>query len=286
MSTKIYNAFRFKKNLTIEQVLLWAAPYRKRGQERTNEYAITQCMLNYFQKHDAVTLDIVPKNMFKNATQKNNFIEGMHTKTSIVMSFYELVRQYQKMGPYDGAFRLFTKQDLLPSIVVFQGTIQGETITAFMSFANMFDTQFNSKRCFTKGLKHFGYWNNSDKPNRVTNKQWKMREQYWDKVCPDAPSECGLIIQFSNLTSLSISIQDIDNRIANTFKIKDRINNAAKKYIEFHSQQYYPDQLKAALKKGGVSEYIDFERSKSYRDILQEVKIKVAQKIKPIEFTI
>ncbi len=48
--------------------------------------------------------------------------------------------------------------------------------------------------CFTKHPKveEYGWWNNSDKPNEVTDEQWDQREKDWQMVINRPPSRAGL----------------------------------------------------------------------------------------------
>lgn len=42
----------------------------------------------------------------------------------------------------------------------------------------------------------FGYWNNTDWPDGMTEKEWNVRRKMWEKVLPGAgiPAECGFTI--------------------------------------------------------------------------------------------
>ena len=48
---------------------------------------------------------------------------------------------------------------------------------------------------FLKEVHDYGYWNNTDKPESVSEEEWKQREKDWDIVLPGIgiPSENGLI---------------------------------------------------------------------------------------------
>lgn len=38
----------------------------------------------------------------------------------------------------------------------------------------------------------YSYWNNTDKPENVSNKEWNNRCKIWETVCYDAPANCSL----------------------------------------------------------------------------------------------
>lgn len=47
------------------------------------------------------------------------------------------------------------------------------------------------------GVSEYAYWNNSDKPEHVTDEEWDDRASVWNAVLPGAgvPSECGYSIR-------------------------------------------------------------------------------------------
>ncbi len=48
-------------------------------------------------------------------------------------------------------------------------------------------------------IEEFGYWNNTDRPDEVTERQWSRRSQLWHEAFPgfESPVEAGVSIQLS-----------------------------------------------------------------------------------------
>lgn len=49
------------------------------------------------------------------------------------------------------------------------------------------------------GVEEYGYWNNTDKPEHVTDAQWRKRAKDWDKALPgcDSPAASGFTYQIT-----------------------------------------------------------------------------------------
>lgn len=43
------------------------------------------------------------------------------------------------------------------------------------------------------GFEDYSYWDNSDKPDDISNREWKKRLEVWDMVCPDIPANTSLV---------------------------------------------------------------------------------------------
>lgn len=63
----------------------------------------------------------------------------------------------------------------------------------------------------------YGYWDNSDRPDNVTNREWRKRKKDWDSVLPGAGilSECGMIkkIIVSDVIAWNMSQKSIAERL-------------------------------------------------------------------------
>lgn len=47
------------------------------------------------------------------------------------------------------------------------------------------------------GIKEYMYYNNTDKPDNLTLKQWKKRQSDWEKAIPSFhPYESGIVVEF------------------------------------------------------------------------------------------
>ena len=59
------------------------------------------------------------------------------------------------------------------------------------------------------GLCDYHYQNQTDRPKRISAREWNKRNKDWDFVCPGAPSDCGIVID----------LLDADKFLAKTFFI-------------------------------------------------------------------
>ena len=87
--------------------------------------------------------------------------------------------------------------DVRSSIALLQGS-KGKTL--FMTFGNVFtDCMYelikkNDELVSKYEIEEYGYWNNTDKPDGITNEEWKNCGDDWDAALPGlgVPSRCGL----------------------------------------------------------------------------------------------
>ena len=54
------------------------------------------------------------------------------------------------------------------------------------------DKEFSEKY----GIKDYEYWNNTDKPDEISNREWNQREKDWDKALPGlgVPAQFGIVV--------------------------------------------------------------------------------------------
>lgn len=70
-------------------------------------------------------------------------------------------------------------------------------------YVNVFDEDVHEMVRKNQKFKDFSYWNNTDRPDEVTARQWRHRERTWDKLLPDSravPAISGFTYDFGSGT--------------------------------------------------------------------------------------
>jgi len=83
--------------------------------------------------------------------------------------------------------------DLKSSICLFP--VRGKILAMLFSQQRQFTSVWDS----IEGVEEYCYWNNSDKPEDLSDSQWNRRKQDWDTALTGIgiPSECGFIVELT-----------------------------------------------------------------------------------------
>lgn len=85
----------------------------------------------------------------------------------------------------------------------------------------------------------YSYWNNTDKPEDVSTREWKQRYKVWELVCYDAPANCSLMYHpsFSDHKNYAFCWKYDD--------LKDCLKNysATKRLEEYRNNHNYTNKL-------------------------------------------
>jgi hypothetical protein len=87
------------------------------------------------------------------------------------------------------------------------------------------DNHFSSVK-FPGWVENYSYWNNTDQPKNITNREWNNRRKMWDKVC------LGRVIQWSEfrLEHVIFSWRDFMSFFYYTLEIEEVLG--LKKYLD------------------------------------------------------
>lgn len=175
MSTKIYTGYHLG-NPTFFELNNLLNDYRKKVEE---------IMLGlYVEDFAKKTVEIVDGLSFGNLAHRP-------AENSIMSSVYwDMVDQIRKGEASDSRLEgldLTARVWVFPidgAILAYVGTEHGEYLEAFGAMP---------------GVKEYGYWDNSDKPDEVTEEEWGQREKDWGKALfKHTLSECGPSYHFSS----------------------------------------------------------------------------------------
>lgn len=136
-----------------------------------------------------------------------------------------------------------------------------------------------SNKKFVKG---YGYWNNTDPEDNVTDKEWKERGEIWDKILSDdnglhgIPSMNGYTVECTG-KFYTYDIQNLDEIIKRIPSFNHRVNRIAQNLVF--------DRFKTQEKKNGIefvswSKFLAFLKKDGKKEF-QEVKLDIKKKLLP-----
>lgn len=171
MSTKIYTGFKFEGNLFYAHKMFMQMREELRGIVDT-EYR------KLFARHKACVYD--------------RYVAGLEQKPSDVnFNFWKEVSDRQQKSRT--TMRADPAFDFDFEVVLFP-------ITASRLLGIYYTTQtvFSELLMSKNYIKEYGYWNNSDRPDHIGEREWAQREKDWDLALPDScsiPSMNGMTVQ-------------------------------------------------------------------------------------------
>lgn len=126
------------------------------------------------------------------------------------------------------------------------------------------------KRSFIRHLKakDFSYWNNTDRPRGVTDRQWEERGDIWHQaIGADPPCERGFTFECMSEYRVPMIMKDEIIKEAKNISYDNRVDRIAEDYIG--------SRFVKRKKKFEFSVFNEWRRSKSYAKELEKAKNKV-----------
>jgi len=163
MSTKIYNGFRFT-TMDFRKIHKYLMEFRLELepliQAKYSKFLAIRCTT----MHDRLVMGMHPgcdgeheENAYKHGVLVQAFCE-----------FEERIRRMRKTNQRDPIIDFEVSMAIIPIPMKMLGIIYTEQA----EFQQLwFDKPF---------VKEYGYWNNTDKPDELTNRQWDRRRKDWD----------------------------------------------------------------------------------------------------------
>ncbi len=167
MSTKIYTGIRFSTD-NLNDVVNILQQFRS-----SLEYLIHDKTLTYLIKSAILKMD--KDALSEQQTNKNNYFSD---------SFIELMDKQHNISINK---KRHPDVDFKTSVTIFphNGTFYGMVFTEQNEFYNLL-LQYPI-------VEEYSYWNNTDKPNNITEDEWLMREDIWNDIFKDVsiPEQAG-----------------------------------------------------------------------------------------------
>jgi len=249
MSTKIYTGFKFTNDLfeIHNEIMKFRHELKIKVDEKITDYFAKEC---------SVLLDSISVGARK--LKKRDTIYGIIWK-----DFSEKEREIEQ-GKRNPAVDFSFGISIIPTK---DRKILGIVYTEQQEFLNMWTAK--------SFVEDYSYWNNTDKPDNISEEEWKERSETWNNILEDflgVPSMLGFTADcvqkygmtpiIENVISKFPSFEERSSRIAEDVLFeeicrKDKIDasNAVKIYSEFLKWIKSDEGRLIKAKKQGVFEY-------------------------------
>lgn len=176
MSTKIYEAYLIEaipstgKPMSMYEMKLWCRRLRKRI-SRMSENIVSNILARMIQHNlDTIALGIFP------GTAKNKRDWIAMPKTTAEYDFVQRIKKIEVTGEKDPYIDFLCSISILP--------LRDKTLILPFYVCKEYRGVFSK----TKGLIPYGYWDNVDPEEGVSEKSWEQRRYDWDLALPDSDS--------------------------------------------------------------------------------------------------
>lgn len=184
MSTKIFNGFRFLGNDLVEihqHIMEWRAELRDLHKEAECRFIAD------------MAANMIDEEFLRPGTQSGE--TPLMKAISHLWERQDAVRKTQRRDPaVDFQFDV--------SIMPFEGRIYGITFTEQNDWRRMWMAK--------PFVEEFGYWNNTDAPDDMTNESWEERERIWNSILEPAISSAPSMAGFTAECSHTSVFPDLD----------------------------------------------------------------------------
>ena len=253
MSTKIYNGYKIPKSLDVLQDFI--IDFRNKAEE---------IVLNDLTKLTAEMTSYNVDRFFFNSLKEPELADSALQKVMrLIDDEYSKIKKTKQRNPtYDFECEVSV---LVPK--------ESDKILLLL-----FTEKQNIKSLFEsyEFIEEYCYWNNSDKPNDISESDWKQREIDWNKALPGSgvPARNGLSFE---LIGEWLPMFDASEVIKNMPSFEDRCKKVAKERVA----SFIKDPAVWELAKNGsiykfIQEVSRFEQSEEglqvYENLLKEAR--------------
>lgn len=195
MSTKIYNAIKFNAGMSLSDVVSWANAIRPQVQQTVYDRQIKKITSVAVNSFDRYTLSLLGWS----AEQFPHFSNSLSHAFNEIEEMAKLGARADETKP-DAELVLFPHKRSVYAMVYLNELSLKEFTAAFGSVFSEFD-----------------YWDNTDRPEDITARQWRARKEVWDDIFKDSsrPVEVGVRVQLSRENSFFM----------NNYKFRDALRN-------------------------------------------------------------
>ncbi len=252
MSTKIYNGFKFKNpNIVVirKQLINFQKPVKEIIEKLCSIYIarITTTLLD--TKAVGAPVEVFFKGMFKNSVKNESlpFVARRHIS--------EVIREGE--WPFDFKFKIsvFPISSKLTLGIYYCGETECIELIQNQSWFISYE-----------------YFNNSDKPENISEKEWKTRGKHWDIPFPDdkstCPCNCGFTMDITepyiDQTPYMLTVEKIIDKIPS---FNDRLQHTAENLhdIPLSDKEHQKlDREKAKIKIEKIKKQIKHKLPEKY----------------------
>jgi hypothetical protein len=246
MSTKIYNGFIFKNAKTMDDAFFQLKECREIMRKKAFRLFLKEVI------REAVFL------FDKKAPISHNSYY-LTASQSLLDQHHKNMKD--RCSCYDFSFKVG-----MASLVDGQNSkIMGYFFSGHESLTNEFKN--------FKFFESYGYWDNSDKPNKVTNEAWEQCKNDWSKVAGKDTlfSEFMMILELVNEFDFTYRYDSSEENTDEFIPSHDeRLNHLARHLVDKdnHLEHFYP-------KMENFSDYIRYFQSKEFLDLVNKKKMTI-----------
>ncbi len=253
MSTKIYNGFRVNAGSALANLNLLSEvkPGVQALVDRKMLAVLTEQIVFEVDRFSLLRHQVLAGEIAElpaDWADKRKEYVGRYVRRKLFEEQTECRRGLQRSPLIDCDVELFLRAD--PDTGMLLGYLQEERVGAHELLIR------------TPGIEDFGYWNNTDKPEAVSDEEWEARSRLWDKVL-DNPVAClSLKFEPDPLSMPAPASQlDFPSRAS-------RAERCARHKLESDAVAAYPKEIAGG---GMVSSYFTWA-SRTMREVRQSIQ--------------
>jgi hypothetical protein len=186
MSIKLYNGYKLP-NMSALELKNFFDDFRAKLKVEAEEKFIKRLAKDYSELVDLIYLGNVKEENYKAWFKECRMF---HEERSMLGNLEELM--IDKFGKILNTRQRNPSYDFSCQVSIIP--VQGYILCQVFEDSNEFLKTWESM----KGVEEFGYWDNTDHPNNVSDEAWDLRYQTWKTALNDfsAPAECGFTFEF------------------------------------------------------------------------------------------
>jgi hypothetical protein len=280
MSIKLYNGYRLP-NLSALELKQFFDDFRAKLKVEAEDKFIKRLAKDFTELFDLIYLGNVKEENYK-AWFKDDRLFHMdryvidNLKEMSIDNFGKIINTRQRNHSYDFSCQV--------SIIPTENYILCQIFEDDSSFLKVWESM--------KGVEEFGYWDNTDHPNNVSDEAWDLRYQIWKVALNDfsAPAECGFTFEFMpSEFSLSSLVYDLANDedyyfnkiLSHIPSYENRVDKWAKDKAKSQFMKRFQEERKSEGKKidsisdSGYFDAVDYIETEDGKKETEEAKEKL-----------
>ena len=276
MSTKIYDAYKFNKKYSLDELMSIFDTWRKDINDMAEKDFANVCLHKFTTYYDLLTLkgidyikeqkeklnpkDKYDKNLIGIYDALERFNNNEISITTVMMYIVDMYRYIITSNEND--FRYFNQR--------FKSTIQVFTVARKIIFMYFGGVDYQKYIINQPQVEDYHYQNQTDKPDDISDDSWERRALNWDSaIGPDyIPINHGFTVQFINPDNIEFSVFNkyikASNMSNNSFPTLEERTN---KMLEYFND--YPNPPK---KDASYSEIMAYKRTDEYNNWKEQKK--------------
>lgn len=264
MSTVINNGYRIP-TMNLKELQDWVAPLRKIAESETQKHVYQEMMKEAIHLRDLATV------MTAEEFNKRMASEEAYEEDRSILSFVRRELRRQSDSVHRGDLDIKSKFVIFP--------LEGKTLAIFLPCdVKAVQEAFEQ----LPGVRKYAYWNNTDRPKKLSKKQWDKRQEDWKKAVGYGDiTKQGIVIEL--VSDFPLMFSDMED-----VKLPS-LSKRAKRIATLFVEREFIARMKEETEKVSTSDILDYftsdegeraikERTKELEKLLvKEVSIESLQ---------